>query len=86
MHFLIFLVAALVIWYSPTLRAIVLIGGGALLVYGLDGGIIWWIVWAVASAVIILRVRDELRARRRWEADSDVIREAEVRGARRDLG
>lgn len=85
MHLLVGAFFVFVIWSHPVLRSLLLIAFVAALCFTFLPAIVAWNITAVVTVGLWAGAAEEMRAIRQWDEDSETIRRAQVRRARRYL-
>jgi hypothetical protein len=85
MHFLIGAFVVFLLWENPVSRAILLWCLVALLAFALCPPVVAVVIVAVVTVGLWRGAAEEMRARRQWREDDEMIRRAEVWRARREI-
>jgi Mg2+/citrate symporter len=85
MHLLIGAFIIFLLWSHPITRAMIVIGLVALICFPTLPPVIAWVIVAVVTVGLWAGAAEEMRARRQWREDDEMIRRAQVRRARRYL-
>lgn len=85
MHFLVGAFIVFLLWENPVTRALLLTAVAALLCFALLPPVVAVVIVAVVTVGLWAGAVEEMRARRQWREDDELIRRAEVRRARREI-
>ncbi len=88
MHFLTGAFLVFVLWENPVTRTLVIVAIVAivaLLAFALCPPVIAWVILVVVAVGLWRGAAEEMMLRRRWDEESEMIRRAQVRRARRYL-